>query len=341
MHYYINMKKFFCLLLLFCFWLLPVVHAREKAPVPKPVKIILDTDIGPDYDDAGAMAFLHAMADSGKVEILGTIACNKDSLVVPTIEVINTYFGRPALPTGAPKSAGVSIGADQHWPDSLVSRFPHQSRSTRLAPDAVAQYRKILASQPDGSVTIVTIGFLTNLANLLKSTADIYSALNGTDLVARKVVKLVSMAGKFPSGKEFNVYMDAAASGYCFKNWPTPIVFTGFEIGEKILTGLRLVGHAGRDNPVREAFRIAMAASKEDRKGRMSWDETAILIAVYGAHPFFTSVEGTILINPDGSNGWKDSSAGKHSYVNFLQSPQNIGAFMEDRMMHERVKRGK
>ena len=30
------------------------------------VKIIFDTDLGPDYDDVGALAFLHAMADSGK-----------------------------------------------------------------------------------------------------------------------------------------------------------------------------------------------------------------------------------------------------------------------------------
>ncbi|MEI7422342.1 MAG: ADP-ribosylglycohydrolase family protein [Prolixibacteraceae bacterium] len=328
------MKKIVCLFSLFCLCLM-ASHAQTKSPLVKPVKIILDTDIGPDYDDAGALAFLHAMADSGKAEILGTIACNKDSLVVPTIEVINTYFGRHSIPTGAPKSAGVSIGADQHWPDSIVSRFPHQSRSTRQAPDAVAQYRRILAGQPDKSVTLVSVGFLTNLSNLLQSKGDSYSPMNGTDLVTRKVAKLVSMAGKFPSGKEFNLYMDSAASGYCYKNWPTPIVFTGFEIGEKIKTGLRLVSHAGRGNPVREAFRIAMAASKEDRKGRMSWDETAILIAIYGTNPFFTTVKGTIHINPNGSNGWDDNPAGKHSYVKFVQSPEKIGTFMEDRMMLE------
>ena len=327
------MCKIICICLLFGCWLSPFAFSQTKSAGVRPVKIILDTDIGPDYDDAGALAFLHAMADSGRAEILGTIACNKDSLVVPTIEVINTYFGRPSIPTGTPKSAGVSLGASQHWPDSIVARFPHRSRSSREAPDAVLQYRKILAGQPDGSVTIVTIGFLTNLHNLLLSGADGYSPLNGRDLVARKVLKLVSMAGRFPSGKEFNVYMDAAASGYCYKNWPTPIIFTGFEIGEKILTGLRLVSHAGRNNPVREAFRIAMAATKEDRKGRMSWDETAILIAVYGTKPFFTTVEGTISINPDGTNGWKDGPAGKHSYVKFSWSPEKIGIFMEDRMM--------
>jgi purine nucleosidase len=60
----------------------------------EPVRIIFDTDPGPDYDDVGALAFLHAMADSGKAEILATISSNKNELVAPSIDVINTYFRR-------------------------------------------------------------------------------------------------------------------------------------------------------------------------------------------------------------------------------------------------------
>jgi hypothetical protein len=50
-------------------------------------KIIFDTDMGPDYDDVGALAFLHAMADSGKAEILATVTSNKHELVAPSINV--------------------------------------------------------------------------------------------------------------------------------------------------------------------------------------------------------------------------------------------------------------
>ena len=49
-------------------------HIPERTKTP--VKIIFDTDLGPDYDDVGALAFLHAMADSGKAEILATISSN-------------------------------------------------------------------------------------------------------------------------------------------------------------------------------------------------------------------------------------------------------------------------
>ena len=92
----------------------------------KAVKIIFDTDLGPDYDDVGALAFLHAMADSGKAEILATVSSNKHELVAPAIDVINTYFNRPGLEIGAPKSAGANMGSSQHWADSIVAKYPHQ-----------------------------------------------------------------------------------------------------------------------------------------------------------------------------------------------------------------------
>ena len=94
------MKKTTFACLLACFTLLgicagcssntPTDHAR--------VHIIFDTDMAPDYDDVGALALLHSYADEGTVEILGTIASNQWPTAAPTIEVINTYFGRPDIP---------------------------------------------------------------------------------------------------------------------------------------------------------------------------------------------------------------------------------------------------
>jgi inosine-uridine nucleoside N-ribohydrolase len=311
--------------------LLLVQCTRE--PVIEIPKIIFDTDIGPDYDDVGAMAFLHAMADSGRIEILATVSCNRDSLTVPCIDVLNTYFGRPGLPVGAPKSTGVSMGAFQHWPDSLVAKYPHDLKSTADAPDAVSVYRRILNSQPDTSVTIVTVGFFTNLADLLQSQPDSLSPLNGTDLVAKKVKKLVSMAGWFPEGSEFNVHMDSTASVYVFSHWPTPVILTGFGIGREIHTGLRLIKMKG-DNPVKDVFRISIPLAAEDSLGRMSWDETAVLIGVYGLKGFFEPVRGTMTVNADGSNSWINDPNGKHIYVVQKMPVKQMEAFIEDRMMH-------
>ena len=298
------------------------------------VKIIFDTDMGPDYDDVGALAFLHAIADSGKAEILATVASNKNELVVPSIDVINTYFGMPDIQTGSPKSAGASMGAAQHWPDSIIAKYPHRIKSTSEAPDAVTVYRKILNAQPDKSVTIVTVGFLTNLNNLLKSQPDDISKLSGRELVEKKVKKLVSMAGWFPKGKEFNIYIDSASSKYVFENWPGEIIFTGYEIGKDIKTGLKLVASGITNSPVKDVFRISLPLSEEDKYGRMSWDETAALISVYGTGKLFNTVHGTIKVSSDGSNTWEDNPDGKHSYVVMKTTPNEIADFIEARMMH-------
>jgi pyrimidine-specific ribonucleoside hydrolase len=310
---------------------------QKKADLP--VKVIFDTDLGPDYDDVGALAFLHAMADSGKAEILATLTSNKNELVAPSIEVINTYFNRPGLPIGAPKGNGANLGSFQHWPDSIVAKYPHRLSSTSDASDAVSVYRKILQSQPDKSVTIVTVGFLTNLCNLLKSAPDEISNLSGRELVVNKVKRLVSMAGGFPSGREYNIHIDAASSKYVFENWPGEITFTGFEIGKDIFTGLRLIESPIQNSPVKDVFRISIPLSEEDRNGRMSWDETAVLIAVYGTEGFFNNKRGTIIVNADGSNSWKDDLKGKHQYVIQKMSVPEITRFIEDRMMHVPTKR--
>jgi len=303
-------------------------------PKPAVTAIIFDTDFGPDYDDVGALTFLHAMADSGKVEILATLSSNKQELVGPSINVLNTWFGRPDIPMGAPKGEGASMASGQHWTDSLVAKYPHQIGSTNDLPDAVMVYRRVLSAQPDTSVTIVTVGFLTNLAGLLRSGPDTISTLPGTDLVRKKVKKLVSMAGRFPEGKEFNVFIDSTSSKHVFENWPTPVILTGFEIGWEIRTGLRVMKMEMPDNPVRDVFRISIPMSEEDKSGRMSWDETAVLIAVYGTEGFFDTVRGTITINLDGSNGWVNDPEGRFNYVVQKMPVGEMSVFIEDRMMH-------
>jgi len=302
----------------------------------EPVKIIFDSDMGPDYDDVGALTMLHAFADSGKAEILATMASNKYALVAPSLEVINTFYGRPEIPIGSPKTHGVNIGCSQHWTDSLVANYPHTLDSTYKANDAVWLYRKVLVAQPDTSVVIVTVGFLTNLNDLLLSKPDSISPLNGNDLVLRKVKRLVSMAGMFPEGKEFNVKEDSTSSKYVFDHWPTRIILSGFEIGDKILTGKKLI-NSNLKSPAKMAFGIAIPMSEEDRNGRRSWDQTAVLTAVKGDAFAFGVVKGQMIVEPSGFNRWVNKMDGLHSYLVFKKSPGELSDLIERYMMHERA----
>jgi len=303
------------------------------------VPIIFDSDMGPDYDDVGAITLLHALADSGQAKILATIASTKYDGVACVLNVFNTYFNRPSTPIAVPKGKASTLRDPQHWTDTVIAKYPHSIKINDDVPDAAGLYRKILSKQPNRSVTIVTVGFLTNLSNLLLTKADAYSSLEGKELVKRKVKQLVCMAGRFPSGSEFNVNQDAAASQNVFSNWPTNILFSGFEIGWKIRVGLPLIqNNAIQDSPVKDVFRISIPMSREDSAGRMSWDETAVLVAVKGYEPYYHLAYGRIKVAADGSNTW--STEGKqHAHLVEAVSPEIVREYINKVIMHEPVKK--
>ena len=325
-------KIVLCCSLLICF----LSQAQKNG---EPVPIIFDSDMGPDYDDVGAITLLHALADSGQAKILATIASTKYDGVACVMNVFNTYFNRPGIPVAVPKGNASTLRDGQHWTDTLIAKYPHRIMSNNDVPDAPALYREILSKQPDHSVTIVTVGFLTNLSNLLLSKADKYSSLDGKELVRQKVKQLVCMAGRFPSGSEFNVNQDAAASQNVFSNWPTNILFSGFEIGWKIKVGLPLIhNNAIHNSPVKDVFRISIPMSAEDSAGRMSWDETAVLVAVKGYEPFYHLEYGRIQVAADGSNTW--STEGKqHAHLVETVSPEIVRAYINKLIMHQPVKK--
>ncbi len=302
------------------------------------VNVIFDSDMGPDYDDAGAIAMLHAYADSGYVKILGTIACTKYENVARVFDVFNTYYNRPDIPIGVPYGKAYYGKDRQNWSDTLILKYPHSVRSNSEVPDAVELYRKLLSSQPDGSVTIVTVGFYTNLDSLLKTGADKYSNLTGRELINKKVKLLVSMAGGFPNGKEFNIVKEAKSSYNVLKNWGTPILFTGWEIGDKIKTGLPLTNNSDVVNsPVKDVYRISIPKRDKDMYGRMSWDQTAVLVAVKGCAPFYNIVKGNIIINRDGSNSWMPNKKGKHAYLVERMPVKEVTKYIERIMAHQPI----
>lgn len=309
---------------------------KKKAAVSVP--IIFDTDIGPDYDDIGAIALLHAMADSGECEILATMASNQHNRIAPVLDVMNTYFNRPGIPVGVVRGNAVSMEAPQKWDSLIVANYPHDLKNNDQAEDALKLYRKILAAQPDTSVTIVTVGFLTNMANLVQSKPDEFSPLTGKELITKKVKQLVCMAARFDkemgSFKEFNVVKDSAASKTAFDNWPTPIIFSGFEVGVKILTGLPIVNSSITNSPVKDVFARSIPLDPNDKNGRMSWDETAVLVAIRGYEKYFDTIKGKIICNMDGSNGW-DSRGSRDVYLTAKMPVPDLEKVINDLIMHQ------
>jgi inosine-uridine nucleoside N-ribohydrolase len=329
------MNKLTCTVILLLITVLLLSCDQKAKPDEGPVSVIFDSDMGPDYDDVGAITLLHAFADSGHANILATVASTRYEGVASVFDVLNTYFGRPDLPIGVPGEHALNTRDYQHWSDTLIARYSHDIKSNADAEDAISVYRRVLAAQPDNSVTIITVGFLTNIADLLRSEPDNFSDLNGRALVKRKVKQLVCMAGGFPSFKEYNIKEDAASSKYVFENFEGPILFSGFEIGVKIKTGLPLIyDESIQNSPVKDVFRISIPMSAEDKDGRMSWDQTAVLVGIKGTDPWYRTQSGTIKVADDGSNTWVNDS-GKHRYLIEERPAEDVERLINELMKHQ------
>jgi PKD repeat protein len=296
------------------------------------VNVIFDTDMHGDCDDAGALAVLHALATAGEARILACVCSTASYWSVGCIDAINTYYGRPDIPVGAFKGDWyVTRGG---YPAAIAGDFPNDAKNLENVPDATELYRRVLAAQPDGTVTVVTVGFLTNLERLLKSGPDEASPLSGPELVRRKVARYVAMAGRFPSGGEYNLNHKGIGptSKYVIDNWPTPVVFSGFEIGDSIQTGAGLAD-APAESPVREAYRIYLGGHGRNRS---SWDQTAVLYAVRGLSTYWTSVGGgSCHVFPNGSNEWRATPDRDHEYLVGLMPDAGLARVIEELMLRD------
>jgi inosine-uridine nucleoside N-ribohydrolase len=190
--------------------------------------------------------------------------------------------------------------------------------SGKDAPEAVGLLRKTLAAQPDGSVVIAVVGFSTNLARLLDSAADVHSPLAGRELVARKCRLLSMMAGMFGGAKlqkEYNVYIDLAAARKVFAEWPTPLVTSGFEIGQAVKYPASSIerdfGYVPH-HPLREAYALYMKMPYD----RETWDLTAVLFAVRPDHGYFgLSQPGTIRVDEKEITQFEPSEKGRQRFL--------------------------
>ncbi len=297
-----------------------------------PVKIIFDTDMAGDVDDVGALAALHAMADLGEVEILGVMASATYPFTLLCVDRINTYFNRDFIPVGQLKGSGFNRGSS-FYAQNIAEEFSGTLQSAGDAPDAVDQYRKILSQQPDNSVIFLTVGFLTNLRNLIISEPDMNSNLTGKELIKQKVRLWVCMGGHFPKGREANLRVDPEASEEAINNWPTEIIFCGWEPG-KMNTGDSIL-YLPETSPVRRAY------ESFGRIPHKSWDQVATLYAVRGidngpfAHHWKLSGPGQIIVDKnDGSNTWKEDSHGTHRHLIQIGLDKEIAREINALMMY-------
>ena len=343
---------FFLLLLSSVLWV--SCSSTEAEPTPNPpaaadeaneaVAIFLDTDVGIDIDDAGALAVLHTLADRGEATILATVSNVHDPYASAAIDAVNTYYGRPDIPVGRnPNPAHYPVATTYWRPDiphfvKTMAQFPNDTDLASLRP-AVSVYRQTLAAQPDGSVTVVSLGFMQNLADLMDSAPDQYSDLNGSDLIRQKVEKLVVMGGSYP-GHKGELYfaggkeMDAAAAVQVVDHWPTSIVFSpgNKDVCDGIKNGYTLSEETPTTNPVRLGYELFNGP----KQGRTSWDLCAVLYGVRGrADPedgtYFKLAETKerLSVTPEGSTAWVPDENSRHQRMLRVMPEEALESVLE------------
>lgn len=311
----------------------PLVAAEMLSPVP----LIFDTDMGNDVDDALALGMIHALQSRGECELLAVTLTKDHPLAASYIDAVNTFYGRGNIPIGVCRS-GVTTEPGKFLPlatrtDGDVPRYPHDLVDGNAAADAVPLLRQTLASAQDHSIVIVQVGFSTNLAKLLASSGDDISPLSGEELVKRKVRLASVMAGAFApiDGKtdyrEYNVVTDLASAQEFAANWPTPIVWSGFEIGialpyphQSILRDYRYVAH----HPVAESYHLYSPPPHD----RPTWDLTSVLFAVRPDHAYFDlSRPGRVSFSEQGATQFEEAEEGRDRFL--MLAPTNRQRVLE------------
>jgi hypothetical protein len=281
--------------------------------------------MGNSIDDVLALAMLYSYDNKGDLRVVSVATSVSNLKSAALCEIIGKFYSGAVSGAfggfGRTLPVGMALKPTRD-PDTPMLVAPLAKKDNEGRPvyihgiekltdtaETPALFRNALSAQYDQNAIIVLTGPATNLAKAM--------ALPGViDLIKSKVKFLSIMGGAYPSGEpEFNIKADIPAAKKLFAEWPTPIVASGYEVGEKLLYPASSIekDYAWAPNhPVVDAYRAA---------GKMpydapAWDMTA---ALYAAKPddgyFQLSEPGRIEVLDDGRTRFTPSSDGKHRYL--------------------------
>jgi hypothetical protein len=283
-----------------------------------PVGVVFDTDMGNGIDDALAMALLFGLDGRNEARV-AAIAVSKPNLHAAAFcDVMRQFY------SGAPKTGpfagfmrGLPIGLindgklrdDTPMLTSPLAKHTSAIRQMNDTAEVLPLIRNALTAQYDQNALVVAAGPLTNLARLL----DLHGA---KEIIAQKVRLLAVAAGQFPDGPpEFNIKIDIASARKVFAEWPTPIVASGCEIGNRLPFPAESIEKDfawSPSHPVVEAYRAYQPMPYD----APTWAMSPVLYAIREKEGYFKLSEpGTLAVEEDGRARFTKSAQGRHRYL--------------------------
>ena len=318
----------------------------EEQPLPS---VILETDIGNYIDDVVALDMLYKYVDDCQITLAAECVNTDSPYAAAFLHLTNHWYGYPDIPIGQARQ-GISSNFDapnyaetvcQMTDDQGLPLFQRPNFQSDSIPDAVALYRKTLAAQPDSSVILVSVGFSVNLINLLRSEADSISALTGKELIRQKVRLLSMMAGSFGAYPiaEYNVVKDIPSAQAIAREWPSPIVYTPYEVGAQVKyqattveQGLLWASH----HPLKEAYEHYQAMPYDCE----IWDAIATLYAVEPSETYFTlSPWGDVHVDDEGYTTFTPRTGGLRAYLSMTAEQASAALYRINQLTTRPAKR--
>ena len=217
-----------------------------------PRKIIIDTD--PGQDDA--IAILLALASPEDIDLLG-ITCVAGNVPLPLTKVnalkVCELAGHPDIPVfagcDAPMKRKLVTAEHVHGKtglDGIELPVPETKLQEAHAVDFLIE---ALRSEPSGSVTLVPIGPLTNIATAFDKAPDVIERVGEIVLMGGAYFEV----GNITPTAEFNIYVDPEAAEIVF-NSGAPITVMPLDVTHKALvTADRLEGFRSLGTKVGDA----------------------------------------------------------------------------------------
>ena len=289
----------------------------------KDVRIILDCDMGSSTDDLFALMILHRYMDMNRCDLIGVIVDRMGKANADIVDVLDNFYGHPDIPIGL-ETAGIpnphvfinyhnlpyarNVDAEPMFKRSVGDKGQYM--------EGYKLYRKILSAQPDRSVTIASIGFVTTLARLLQSDPDEYSPLNGVDLVRAKVKDIYAMGGVFGDAVEpdynFKAAIDFSLKFFELLPKEVDVVFSPGEVGDPLDYRPEQV-IADMDwtdlHPINWAYQYLNCDT-----GQKMWDPQAVINAVEGDEFYKLSPRGWVELTPNGETLFTPDPKGNCRY---------------------------
>lgn len=199
-----------------------------------PIKVLLDTDIGSDIDDAVCLAYLLANPECNLLGIT-TVSGEADArarmasaLCKVAGKDIPIYPGREA-PLLIPQKQTHATQA------SALERWPHKTKFPRG--QAVEFLRQTIRANP-GEVVLLAIGPFTNVAALFAADEEIPSLLKSLVLMGGVFTHRLANVGPL----EWNALLDPAATAIVYRTRPPVHRSIGLDVTCQVLKSDPLAG---------------------------------------------------------------------------------------------------